>query len=118
MGSLYEKLGGKTAVAAVVNDFYDRMLADEELNYIFKGTDMEKLRAHQTLFISYALGGPQKFEGRTLRQSHTGLNISDEQYEKTIQHLNAALRGAGVPAEDCIKVEAFIRSVKPHIINK
>lgn len=118
MGSLYKKLGGRPAITAVVNDFYDRMLADEELNYIFRGFDLQQLRSHQALFISYALGGPEKFKGKTLRDSHTGLNISNEQYEKTIHHLNEALREAGVPLEDRTKVEAFIRSVKPHIINR
>ena len=93
--------------------------ADEELNYIFRGFDLQQqLRSHQALFISYALGGPEKFKGKTLRYSHTGLNISNEQYEKTIHHLNEALREAGVPLEDRTKVEAFIRSVKPHIINR
>lgn len=119
MATLYEKLGGEKAIAAVVNEFYDRMINDEKVSHYFRYTDMEKLRKHQiSYFMSYALGGPNKYEGATLRESHKGLNISHEHYEIAIKHLNGALRKYNVPLEDRVKIEAFLRSVKPHIIHK
>lgn len=118
-GTLYERIGGEKAIAAVINEFYNRMLQDDRVNHHFVGTNMERLRNHQiTYFMSYALGGPKKYEGSTLRAAHAGLQISSEEYEIAIKHLNSSLRKYNVPIEDIAKIEAFLRSVKPHIINK
>ncbi|MBA4492969.1 group 1 truncated hemoglobin [Paenactinomyces guangxiensis] len=117
--TLYERLGGEQSIAAVINEFYNRMLKDDRVNHHFFGTNMERLRRHQiTYFMSYALGGPKKYEGSTLRASHSGLQITSEEYEIAIKHLNSSLRKYNVPLDDIAKIEAFLRSVKPHIINK
>ncbi|GGA44481.1 group 1 truncated hemoglobin GlbN [Kroppenstedtia guangzhouensis] len=116
--TLYDKLGGNTAIRAVVNEFYDRMINDPVVSSVFDGVDLVSLRKHQAQFLAYALGGPVKYDGSTLRESHTGLNITDRQYEATIRHLNATLRKLNVELEDRAKIEAFIRSVKPFIINQ
>ncbi|SEM72714.1 group I truncated hemoglobin [Lihuaxuella thermophila] len=117
--TLYERIGGEQAIAAVINEFYNRMLQDDRVSHHFVGANMDRLRRHQiTYFMSYALGGPKRYEGSTLRSAHAGLQISSEEYEIAIKHLNSSLRKYNVPIEDIAKIEAFLRSVKPHIINK
>ncbi|MBA4543198.1 MULTISPECIES: group 1 truncated hemoglobin [Thermoactinomyces] len=117
--TLYERLGGEQTIAAVINEFYNRMIQDDRVNHHFIGVNMEALRRHQiTYFMSFALGGPKRYEGSTLRQSHAGLNITSEEYEIAIKHLNSSLRKFNVQLEDIARVEAFLRSVKPHIIYK
>ncbi|MFC7441364.1 group I truncated hemoglobin [Laceyella putida] len=117
--TLYERLGGEESIAAVISEFYDRMTQDDRVNHHFIGVNMEVLRRHQiTYFMSYALGGPKHYEGNTLRKAHSGLNITSEEYEIAIKHLNSALRKFNVAIEDIARVEAFLRSVKPHIIYK
>lgn len=46
--TLYDRLGGRDAIAAVVDRFYDRMLADETVAHFFEDVDMQRQRAHQT----------------------------------------------------------------------
>jgi hemoglobin len=117
--TLYEKLGGEQTIAAVITEFYNRMLQDDRVNHHFIGVNMEQLRRHKiTYFMSYALGGPKRYEGITLRQAHAGLNITSEEYEIAIKHLNSSLRKFNVQLEDIAKIEAFLRTVKPHIIYK
>lgn len=117
--SLYNKIGGEQAIAAVISDFYHRMLSDERVNHHFIGINMESLRRHQiTFFIGFALGGPRRYNGNNLRTAHSGLNVTTEEYEVAIKLLNQSLRKYNVEIEDIAKVEAFLRSVKPHIINK
>lgn len=117
--TLYERLGGEQSIAAVITEFYNRMLQDDRVNHHFIGVNMEILRRHQiTYFMSFALGGPKRYEGSNLRHAHAGLQITSEEYEIAIKHLNSSLRKYNVPLEDIAKVEAFLRSVKPHIINK
>lgn len=55
--TLYERLGGEDAIAAVVDEFYDRVVADEQVAYYFEDVDMQQQRAHQTQFISSVAGG-------------------------------------------------------------
>ncbi len=117
--TLYERLGGEQAIAAVITEFYNRMVQDDRVNHHFIGVNIEVLRRNQiTYFMSYALGGYPQYEGSTLRQAHAGLNITSEEYEIAIKHLNSALRKFNVGLSEIAKIEAFLRSVKPHIINR
>jgi hemoglobin len=116
--NLYYRLGGQKAIRAVVEEFYRRMLEDELVNEAFRGIDMDRLRNHQTAFLSYALGGPVEYDGRTLREGHKGLNITSEQYERMIRIMNDTLRTFNVADEDRVKIEAFLRSVKPFVVGQ
>lgn len=117
--TLYERLGGEESITAIVKEFYHRMSQDDRVNHHFIGVDMERLKRNQiTYFMSLALGGPKHYEGSTLRKAHSGLNITSEEYEIAIKHLNAALKKHHVAIEDIARVEAFLRSVKPHIVYK
>ncbi len=115
--SLYEKLDGRKVIGAVVEEFYNRMLADEQINYLFKDVDMDSLRKHQERLILYAFGGPVSHEHK-LRVAHKGLNITHEQFERAIKHLNAAMWKYKVHIDESAKVEAFFRSLKPHIVGQ
>lgn len=117
--TLYQKLGGEPTIAAIISDFYQRMLNDDRVSHHFTGSNMEQLKRHQiTFFISFALGGPRKYNGNNLRMAHSGLDITSEEYDVAIKLLNQSLRKYNVEIDDIAKVEAFLRSVKPHIIHK
>ncbi|WP_206425311.1 group I truncated hemoglobin [Staphylospora marina] len=116
--NLFEKLGGEEAVRAVVNEFYDRVLNDSRVSGIFDGVDMNILRSHQTIFMSFMLGSPVKFEGKTLREAHKGLGITSEEYEIILDHLNGALKKFNVGIEERAKILAFVRTLKPFIMGQ
>ena len=63
MATIYTQIGGHEALAAVVADFYDRVLADDELAGFFTGTNMAKLKGRQVEFFAAALGGPDPYTG-------------------------------------------------------
>jgi hemoglobin len=95
--SLYEELGGAPAIAAVVEEFYARVLGDATLAPMFDGVDMAKQKRHQVQFIVFALGGPNQYRGRTMRRAHTGLSITEAQFGAVAGHLGDALAVCGVP---------------------
>src|SRR4051812_19544142 len=99
MPSLYQQLGGSENIEAVVEQFYERILSDKELGPIFAGIDMERLRGHQTRFVSFVLDGPNLYTGRNMRSAHQGLGITDEQFMAVAGHLIDALVSFNVPAE-------------------
>jgi hemoglobin len=117
--TLYEKMGGEQTITAVITEFYNRMLQDDRVNHHFIGINMEKLRRNQiTHFMSWALGNTNEYEGTFLRKVHEGLNITSEEYNIAIRHLNDSLRKHNVALEDIARIEAFLRGIKPHIIRK
>lgn len=116
--TLYYQLGGQQAVEQIVDDFYKRVLADNTVNHFFAHTDMEKQRHHQTAFISYALGGPNQYTGRSMEKAHAGLNLQPEHFDAIVKHLNEALAKRGVSQEDIQTVDDRVSTLKPAILYK
>ena len=98
--TLYERLGGEPAIGAVVNEFYDRVLADDRVNHYFDDVDMADQRSHQTKFLSAVTGGPIRYEGEEMATAHEELAITDAEFEVVATHLDEALRAFDVDDAD------------------
>ena len=114
--TLFEKLGGKTAIEAVVKDFYKRVLADAQLRGYFDDTDMDRQTQQQIKFISMALGGPNEYNGRSMKQAHENLGITEHHFNLVAGHLVGALKGAGVAQADVDEVIAVVGPLKGDIV--
>jgi hemoglobin len=114
--SLYERLGGQEGIRKVVDVFYDRILADDTVNYFFKNTDMEKQRRHQTLFISFALGGPNQYTGLSMKKVHEGMNIKHEHFMAIVNHLAASLKQFNVSDEDIQAIAQKLMPIEKEIV--
>src|SRR3954467_5380696 len=99
MTTIYEQIGGAQALEVVVADFYDRVLADDELAGFFTGTNVERLKGKQVEFFAAALGGPDPYTGAPMRQVHQGRGITMHHFNLVAGHLTARLSAAGVPDE-------------------
>ena len=97
--SLYQQLGGKEALTAVVDEFYRRVVADDRLAAMFGGLDMAQQRRHLATFLGMAFGGPNEYRGRAMRAAHQGLGITGEQFGAVAGHLQATLVFFAVPEE-------------------
>src|SRR5918998_824247 len=116
--TLYEKMGGESAIKEMVDDFYRDVLADEIVSHFFDHTDMEKQRRHQTAFISYALGGSEQYSGRSMEKAHEGLNLQPEHFDAIVKHLNEALAVHGVSPEDMNAVSDRVLTLKDAVLYK
>ncbi|OVE83443.1 group I truncated hemoglobin [Natronolimnobius baerhuensis] len=114
--TLYERLGGEDAIAAVVDSFYDRVLADEQVAYYFEDTDMQKQRAHQTQFISSVTGGPVDYTGDEMESAHAGMGITPSEFGAIATHLEETLAEYDVPEEDREAVLEEIASYRGAIV--
>ena len=119
--SLYERLGGYNAVAAVVDDFVGRLVADKQFERFFAGhsTDSKKrIRQHIVDQFCAAAGGPCIYTGRTMKDSHAGLNISEADWDAAAKHLVATLDKFKVPEQEKKDLLAFVNTIKPDIVEK
>ena len=114
--TLYERLGGEESIAAVVDRFYDRVLADEQVAYYFDDTDMQAQRAHQTQFISSVTGGPVEYTGEEMEAAHEGMGITPADFRAIATHLDETLAEFDVADEDREAVLEEVASYRDAII--
>ena len=114
----YQAVGGGPAVKAVVDDFYQEVLHDPQLARFFIGVDLHRLKRHQAVMITKVLGGPDGYTGRSLRDAHSGLEITAADFARVMDHLAAALERAGVPEEIIGRAAAAVRQTKPEIVTR
>jgi len=106
--TLYEQLGGRERIAAVVDEFYDRVTNDETVAGFFEDMDMAAQRAHMTQFLGSVAGGPVEYTGDEMREAHEPLDLEQRHFDAVATHLDGALRAFDVPDET---VEAVLGEV-------
>jgi hemoglobin len=92
--SLYQRLGGYDALAAVSDDFLGHLAADPQMGRFFVGLSTDsrlKVRQHVVDFLCVATGGPCKYTGRDMRTAHTGLNITEADWTSMVKYLVGTL---------------------------
>ena len=101
---LYERLGRRDGIRAVVDDFYDRLVADPDLGPFFEDADVEKLRRTQTDFLCEAAGGPETYDATPVREAHLHVPFEPAHIERAVELLYESLAEFDVPDEDAEKV--------------
>lgn len=114
--SIYDEIGGLPAVAAAVDDFYDRVLGDERVSHHFDGHRVERLKGHQRTFLITALGGPQIYRGRDMQSAHAHLGITGEDFDIIVEHLVATLTHLGVPGDTIGQIGGALAPLKDQIV--
>lgn len=112
----YQRIGGGRAVSAVVDRFYELVVADAQLAPFFADRDMSRLKRHQVLLISQVMGGPADYDGRSLQEAHSGLNINDAHFGRVVTHLVAALQEASVPDDVIGRLGAQLGEAQKDIV--
>lgn len=110
-GTLYERLGGEAKIATIIDRFYDRVLADPELEPYFRETSMEALRRMQTEFFGMALDGPQTYTGLSLYRAHFGRGITARHFSQFVSHLIETFKEFGATAKD---INAVVSRISIH----
>ena len=118
--SLFEKLGGATAVNAAVDIFYRKVLSDDSINHFFDDTDMQAQREKQKAFLTMAFGGPNEYTGKDLRSAHAPLverGLDDSHFNAVAGNLKATLDELNVPADLIDEVMGIAASTHDDVLN-
>ena len=119
--SLYDRIGGYNALAAVVDDFITRLVTDKQFEKFFIGqsTDSKKrIRQHILDQFCAATGGPCIYTGREMKTSHAGLAITNAEWDAAAKHLVASLDKFKVPEKEKGEILAFVTSLKKDIVEE
>ena len=119
--SLYERLGGVYAIATVVDDFIDRIMYDARLN----ANPLVNEAHHRvppagfkylvTEMVCWATGGPQKYTGKSMAESHSHLKITSE-WESFVDDFQQTLDEFAVPAEERAELKTILNSTRADIV--
>jgi hemoglobin len=120
---LYDRLGGKPAIKAVVDEFVANCAKDTRVNSFFAavGSDPARMAAFKTKVVDQvcqASGGPCKYTGRSMKEAHKGMGISDAQFNAVVEDLTKALDKFKVPAPEKTELLAALSPMRPDIVEK
>lgn len=119
--TLYKRIGGYDAIAALSRDFHLRLKADPQLGrfWAHRGTDgMERELQLLVDFICARTGGPTHYPGRDMGTTHIGMKINDSDWTIFMKHLQDSLDKFKVKAPEQKEVIKFIQSLKSAIVEK
>ena len=117
--SLYSRLGGYDAIAAVSENLVARLMADPLLGRFWANRSDDGIRREKQLLIDFlcqSAGGPLFYTGRDMKTSHKGMRISEADWAAFMSHVNATLDHFGVPALERSQVIGFVESTKSDMV--
>src|SRR5207253_8068427 len=120
--SLYDRLGGVYNIATVVDDLINRVMADPRLN----ANPLVDEAHHRvppagfkylvTEMVCWAAGGPQKYSGRSMAESHKDLSITGDEWTAFLDDLQQTLNRFAVPPEEQAELKAIVDSTRSEIV--
>ena len=114
--ALYERLGGKDAIAAVVDDFVARCEKDGRINGKFAKTDIPRLKKMLIDQVCEATGGPCTYAGRDMKETHAGMGVTSGEFDALVQDLVASLDQFDVSKGDQDELLAVLGPMKSYIV--
>ncbi len=114
--SLFDRLGGKAAITAVVIDFRTRVAKDARINAKFARTDIPRLDAMLIDQVCEATGGPFRYTGRNMRDSHQGMKVTTGEFNALVEDLVATLNAFKVPKAEQDELLAILGPLKTEIV--
>jgi hemoglobin len=119
--SLYKRIGGYDAIALVSDDFIGKLASDKQLSVFVKGLSVDsqkRLRQHLVDFLCNATGGPCLYLGRDMKTAHTGLNISESDWNLAANMLAETLDKFNVGSKEKDEVLGAVVSIKGQIVGQ
>ena len=121
--SLYDRLGGKKAITAVVDEFVGRCAADKRINAFFGATasDPKRLKTFKGNLVDQicqAAGGPCKYKGKDMKTAHMGMGVSGPDFDALVEDLVGALDKFKVGAHEKDQLLGALGPMKTDIVEK
>jgi len=121
--SLYERLGGRNAITAVVDEFVARVAADKRINAFFAATAsdparLKKFKSNLVDQICEASGGSCKYMGKDMKAAHMGMGITSADFDALVEDLVGALDKFNVGAHEKDQLLGALGPMKGDIVEK
>jgi hemoglobin len=135
--SLFERLGGATGIAAIIDDFIPRAMADPRVNWERQGVkrggvfrtdkspvwnptpeNVANLKKHFVQFLTLATGGPVQYDGKEMKAAHSGMKIANPEFDAAVGDLKASLDKLKIANKEQKELLAILESTRPQIVTE
>lgn len=116
VSSLYERLGGASGIAAIVEDVWANHTSNPVIKVRYGNSDPEKVKRLVREQFGAATGGPETYTGRDMQAAHKGLNVNEQEFLAAIDDVLDALAKNGVGQKEQGEVLAILYSTRKDII--
>jgi hemoglobin len=120
--SLYDRIGGEAALSKVVDEFVAKAAANPKVNFTRNGkwnasdAAVKTLKMHLVDFLGSAFGGPQKYTGRSMKEAHRGMGITQAEFDALAADLRSVLEANKVPKQEISEIMKIAGSTAPDIV--
>jgi hemoglobin len=135
--ALFDRLGGEAGLTAIADDFLPRALQDPRVNWARTGNtrakffnrdkseewtptpeNVARIKKHIVQFLALATGGPAHYDGNEMKAVHSGMNISNPEFDAVVGDLKVTLDRLRIPNKEQRELLAIIESTRPQIVTK
>jgi hemoglobin len=116
--SLYRTFGEKTGLAALMDDFVNRLVADPRTRPFFETADLPHLKTQLTDQLCELSGGPCKFTGKDMKTAHEGMGIGKNNFNALVEVLQDAMDAKKIPFTAQNRMLALLAPMNRDIIGK
>jgi hemoglobin len=114
--SLYDRLGGKPAITAVIDTFVARVAADTRINKKFARTNIPRVKTMLVDQVCAETGGPCTYSGRSMKDAHRNMKVTEGEFNALVEDLKATLDQFKVPAKEQNELLTALGSMKGDIV--
>ena len=116
--SLFDRLGGKPAITAVVDDFVGNVAGDKRINAFFANANIPHLKAMLVDQLCQATGGPCTYGGKDMKSTHAGMGVAGKDFDALVGDLVKSLKKFKVAAKDQQAILGVLGPMKKDIVEK
>lgn len=119
--SLYQRLGGYDALAAVTDDFLGRLTSDKDFRVFFVGMSddtKKRVRQHIVEFFCQVTGGPCVYTGRDMKTVHTGLGITEDEWQKSLVYFSQSMNALKVGPQEQKDLAVALGPLEKDVVEK
>jgi len=114
--SLYDRLGGGDAINALTESWVARVGGDNRANGKFARTDIDRLKKEIVDQLCEATGGPCTYTGRSMQETHDGMQVTAGEFDVVMQHLGGTLDELNVPKTEQDELVDLLRPMRDDIV--
>jgi len=116
--TLFDRLGGKPAITAVVDDFVANVAGDKRINAFFAKADIPHLKMELVDQLCQATGGPCKYTGKDMKTAHAGMGVGGKDFDALVEDLGKSLNKFKVKKADQKELVSALAPMKTDIVEK
>lgn len=115
--TLFNRIGGMPAVNAAVDIFYAKVMADDRVNHFFRHIDMQKQAGKLKAFMAFAFGAPLPYSGKSLRDAHQHMHLTELHFTAVAEHLVTTLQELNVGQSLIDEVVRVVMTTRDDVLN-